>query len=175
MHIKKLLILTFVFLISIGLFGQNPTSKRYKASWKDTTFIFVKLQDSTDDNKVVVIEVGKKAIIFLSLKTLLLEVKGYLYEDAYSTNYKKIINYLDSASLKSDTILLSNYLNFRFLEYMISHLLIKGKAKIFYKKQNVFVETISHRLEKYGGNADRFFYLPDKRPFFAVQEYFGDT
>ena len=39
--------------------------------------------------------------------------------------------------------------------------------------KKLFVDTITHRLERYGGNADRFFYLPDKRPFFAVQEFSG--
>ena len=56
---------------------------------------------------------------------------------------------------------------------MISHQLVDGNAKVYYKKQKLFVDTITHRLERYGGNADRFFYLPDKRPFFAVQEFFG--
>ena len=58
-------------------------------------------------------------------------------------------------------------------DYIVSDQLQKGKAKVFYKRENAFVTNISHRLEKYGMYAHRFFYLPDNRPFFSTMEYSG--
>lgn len=45
--------------------------------------------------------------------------------------------------------------------------------KFIIKNQKAFIDTITHRLERYGGDAIRFFYLPDRRPFFAAKEFSG--
>jgi len=119
---------------------------------------------------VVRIELGKKATIYLSEKSLRQNV-AKSFSDYNKTEYSIIIHLLDSASLKSDTIILDQYLGG--LGYLVSDELQNGNAKVFYKKQNSFVKTISHRLEKYGQYAHRFFYLPDKRPFFSTQELSG--
>jgi hypothetical protein len=86
---------------------------------------------------------------------------------------KAIIDFLDSASLKSDTIFIDDYYKLRDFDYLVSGQLIKGNANVFYKKQKSYVDRIWYRLEKYGEHGDRFFYLTDKRPFFAVMELSG--
>jgi len=104
---------------------------------------------------------------------MIIEAKANLSNDFVRQDYQKIIHFFDSASLKSDTIFIDIYYKLHHFEYLVSRQLIDGSAKVYYKKQKNFVDTIFHRLERYGGNADRFFYLPDKRPFFAVQEFSG--
>jgi hypothetical protein len=59
------------------------------------------------------------------------------------------------------------------LDYLVSVELKNGNTRVFYKKQKTFVSTISHRLERYGKYAHRFFYFPDKRPFFSTMELSG--
>jgi hypothetical protein len=59
------------------------------------------------------------------------------------------------------------------LEYLVSRQLQNGNARVFYNSQNAFIRSLSHRRERFGGHGDRFFYLPDKRPFFAVTEVSG--
>jgi len=168
-------ILTTISLLFLTttLFGQKPKKTTNKSPWSDTTFIFVKLNDTIIDKKVAALEIGKKAIIYVKVKPMMAEARENLSNDFVRDNYQKIIDYFNSASPTGDTILVSEYLNLPRLEYLVAHLLIAGNAKVFYKNQKAFVDTISHRLERYGGNADRFFYLPDKRPFFAVKEYSG--
>ena len=173
MLIRHFLIIISIFFLSSSAFGQKTKKRSNSSSWRDTTFTIVTLNDTINDNKVVAVEVGKKAIIYVKLKPLLLEARENLSNDFVKDNYQKIIDYFNSASSKGDTILIIEYLNFRHLEYLVAHQLIDGNANVYYKKQRAFVDTISHRLERYGGNADRFFYLPDKRPFFAVTEMTG--
>jgi hypothetical protein len=173
MQMRPTLTTILLLFLTATLFGQKAKKEANKSPWSDTTFILVKLNDTISDKKVAAIDIGKKAIIYVKVKPMMDEAKGNLSNDFVKDNYQKIITYFSSASPMGDTILVSEYLNLSHLEYLVAHLLIAGNAKVFYKKQNAFVETISHRLERYGGNADRFFYLPDKRPFFAVKEYSG--
>ena len=147
------------------LFGQTTKKTSGKAPWEDTTLIAVKLKDTILSSKVVCVVIGKKATIFLELSNILEEVKKPGTE-----NVKRIKNYLDSARKESDTIFVGNLMDFN---YIVSDQLQKGKARVFYKKENTFVTNISHRLEKYGMYAHRFFYLPDNRPFFSTMEYSG--
>jgi len=167
-----LIIISILFSTTI-LFGQKPKKRGSSSSWHDTTFILVKLIDTIKDNKIVAVDMGEKATIFVKLRPMLIEARENLSNDFVKDNYNKIIRYFDSASLKSDTIFINEYYKLQDFEYLVSHQLIDGNAKVLYKKQKTFVDTISHRLERYGGNADRFFYLPDKRPFFAVTELTG--
>ena len=169
---RHILLIISTLLITTTLLGQQQKEKGSKSSWHDTTFILVKLQDTINDTKTVAVEIGKKAIIYLKLKPILEEAKDPL-NDFVKDKYNRILNYFDSAALKSDTIFIKDYYNLKHFEYLISNQLIGGNAKVFYKKQKIFVDTISHRLERYGGNADRFFYLPDRRPFFSVLEFIG--
>lgn len=176
MLMRHILTIISIFLLSTTLFGQEPKEKGSESSWRDTTFIPVKLNDTIKDSKIVAVDIGKKATIFVHLKSLLTEAKENLSNNFVRENYNKIIHYFDSAALKNDTVFITNYYYLLYLqhfEYLVSHQLTDGNAKVFYKKQNAFVDTIFHRLERYGSIADRFFYLPDKRPFFAVQEFSG--
>jgi hypothetical protein len=173
MPMRNFLIVIAIFVLSSSAFGQKTKRRRNASPWADTTLIIVKLHDKINDNKIVAVEVGRKATIYVKLKPMRDEVKKDLSDDPINQDHKKIIRYFDSASLKGDTISVGEYLYLPGLAYLLSHQLIEGNAKIYYKKQQSFVDTIFHRLERYGGNADRFFYLPDKRPFFAVRELSG--
>jgi len=162
---KYLLLLTF--FISTRLFAQQTTDK---CPWSDTNYISVKLHDLRKDEKIVIVDIGQKATIYLEAKKIrqsaVIESNDFNKEELST-----IINLIDSASLKSDTIIIDQYLPY--FNYLVSKQLQKGNAKVFYKKLNSFVPTVSHRLEKYGMYAHRFFYLPDKRPFFSTMEMSG--
>jgi hypothetical protein len=162
---RPFVIFILIFISGAQLFSQTSKNTASKAPWEDTTLIVVKLKDTTLSPKVVSIDIGKKATIFLGLSNVLREV-----EKAETGNIETIKKYLDSARQVSDTIFIGDLLYF---DYIVSNLLQNGDAKVFYKKENVFIETISHRLEKYGMYAHRFFYLPDNRPFFSTMEYSG--
>jgi hypothetical protein len=157
----------FILIISFcsQLLGQTGKKAAGKAPWEDTTLIIVRLNQIAFPSKVVCIDIGKKATIFLSLPDVLKAVKK-----PETDNIKAIKKYLDSAKQMGDTIFIADLMDF---DYILSEQLQKGNAKVFYKKENVFVENISHRLEKYGMYAHRFFYLPDNRPFFSTMEYSG--
>jgi hypothetical protein len=173
MQMRYILTIISILLLTTTLFGQKPKKSGSNSSWRDTTYILVKLDDTIKDRKIVAVDIGKKATIFVHLRPMLIEARENLSNDFVKEDYNKIIHYFDSASSRSDTIFMGEYYNLQHFEYLVSHQLSDGNAKVFYKKQKTFVDTISHRLERYGGNADRFFYLPDKRPFFAVQEFSG--
>lgn len=149
------------------LFAQH---KQSSTSWKDTTFIPVTLSDTSKDNKVVIVEIGKKATIYLRLN-LLRQNAFEIKNEFNSKELTKIINILDNSSKISDTVYMDNYLSQ--FDYLVSQQLQDGNALVYYKKLKSFVPTISHRLEKYGMYAHRFFYLPDKRPFYSTMEYSG--
>ena len=156
-----------------ALFSQKNNESRKLSSWQDTTYISVVLSDTISDSKVVSVNIGMKAIIYIKLTPLLAKAKETLTNEFVRDRYKTIIHFLDSASLKGDTIFIDNYFSLSHFEYLVSSQLIEGNAKVFYKRQRFFVDTILYRLERYGSKADRFFYLPDKRPFFAVTEIIG--
>jgi hypothetical protein len=162
-----------ILLLTTTLCGQQQKKTVVRSSWRDTTLIPVKLTTTIKDNKVVVVEVGKKATIYLAIGPMLVEAKENLSNDFVKEYYAAIIHYFDSAFLKRDTVVLSNCHELWHFEYLVATQLMNGNARVFYKKQKAFVPTISHRLERYGGCADRFFYLPDRLPFFATREFSG--
>jgi hypothetical protein len=170
---RDFFILQLLLFLSVDLFGQRTRSKENKVSWQDTTYIHIALVDTINNGKVVAVNIGEKATIYVKVKPLLADANESLTNDFVRDKYEAIIHFLDSVSNKSDTIFIDNFYNMRHFEYLVSDQLIKGNARVFYKRQKSFVDSISHRLERYGENAVRFFYLPDKRPFFAVLEMSG--
>ena len=163
---KHILLFLTVFG-STNLFAQHKESS---SSWKDKKYISVTLTDTSRDKKIVIVEIGRKATIYLKLNLLrqnAIEIKN----DFNNEELTKIINILDSSSNVSDTAHIDNYLSH--FDYLVSQQLQDGNALVYYKKIKSFVPTISHRLEKYGMYAHRFFYLPDKRPFYSTMEYSG--
>jgi hypothetical protein len=155
------------FFITTFAFSQKQAKE---PNWKDTTYVLVNLPDTINDNKIVVIYIGEKAAIYLSAKFL----KQDAIESSNDFNKKdisKIILLLNKLSLKSDTLIIDQFM--KDLDFLVSDLLQNGNPKVFYKKTNSFAATISYRLEKYGMYAVRFFYLPDKKPFFSTMEYIG--
>jgi len=141
-----------------------------KSNSTDTTFIPVSLQDTSKEKTIVVVDIGQKATIYLKAK-LLRQSAVEVLNDFNKEELSKIIQLLDSESLKNDTFFVDPYLSY--FDYLVSEQLQKGNAKVFYKKIKSFVPTISHRKERYGTYAHRFFYLPDKRPFFSTMETSG--
>jgi len=167
------LLIILSLLAWIDLFSQKTEDSGRLRPWQDTTYIPVVLRDTITNSQVVSVDIGKKAIIYLKLNPLLAKAKENLTKEFVRHSYKAIIDFLDSASLKADTIIIDDYYKLRHFDYLVSGQLIKGNANVFYKRQKSFVDRIWYRLEKYGEHADRFFYLPDKRPFFAVMELSG--
>ena len=141
-----------------------------RSPWSDTTFIIVKLQDTSLGKKIVVIDIGQKATIFLN-ESVLKAATDSLQNDFNKKYISKITRLLNADSKKMDTIYLDPYMEE--LDYVVGTLLKQGRAYVYYKKQKAIVPYISHRLEKYGMYAHRFFYLPDGRPFFSWMEYSG--
>ncbi|MBX2925040.1 MAG: hypothetical protein KF746_22755 [Chitinophagaceae bacterium] len=160
-------LLLFIVFVTKSLFAQH---KKSSPGWAETKFISVKLNDPTREKKIVAVEIGAKATIYLRLNMLrqnAIDIK----DDFNNEDVSKIISILDSSSKFSDTIHIDNYLSH--FDYLVSQQLQSGNALVYYKKIKSFVPVISHRLEKYGMYAHRFFYLPDKRPFYSTMEYSG--
>jgi hypothetical protein len=169
-YIFNFILLTNLIFAQTSTPQQNPNPKRDKNDWTDTTFILVNLTSTIKDKKIVAVDIGKKTTIYIS-KKLLRQNAVKSTSDYNKADISKIIHFIDSTSAKTDTIFIDPYL--AHLDYLISDELQNGNAKVFYKKQKSFVPTISHRLEKYGKYAHRFFYLPDKRPFYSTMEMSG--
>jgi hypothetical protein len=166
-------ITTILFLfLTTQLFGQKVQRKTSKSSFRDTAFIYVSLIDIKGEKKILAYDIGEKAVVYLGADSIITEVKKHLSNEFIEDRYTRIINFIDSASQDSDTIKVDFY-QLPDFEYFVSDQLKKGRARVFYKRHNSFVDTISHRLERFGGHLDRFFYLPDKRPFFGVIELSG--
>ena len=170
---KFLISILPIFLLTVTSYAQNKIKPKASAPWNDTTLINVKLIDTITDSKVAIINIGEKAIIYIKVKSIIDQAKKYLTDDFIKKDYQIIIDYLDSASLKSDSIFIGEYYKLLYLQYLIDDQLLQGNARVYYKKNKTFVDSIFHRLERYGQYGDRFFYLPDKRPFFFVIEITG--
>lgn len=162
----KSIFLTLFFFISIRISAQSTD----EANWKDTTYILVNLIDSCDDKKIIVVEIGEKATIYLKLK-LVKQNASEVLNDFNKKDISITMRILNKKAIKNDSIVADQYLGY--MGYLISNQLQKGNAKVYYKKLKSFVSIISYRLEKYGMYAIRFFYLPDRRPFFSTMEYSG--
>jgi len=163
--------LTILLLLFTTAVLSQTGQRRKKSTKNDTTFIAVALRDTHFD-KTLIIEVGEKAKIYVSGDSIINEATGYLSNDFVRDEYSPIIKFLDSSYKKDDTVLIAFY-KLTNLKYLVSKQLQKGYAKVFYIRQNIFVDTIFHRRERFGGHGDRFFYLPDKRPFYGVIEISG--
>jgi hypothetical protein len=155
-----------IIINSCNLSAQNPN----KPLWSDTTYVSVNLLDSLYGKKLVVVDIGDKATIYMRFKDfrkLCIKNRNEFNKEDINT----MITTLDSNSKNQDTVYIDSSLPMAHI--IISKQLQKGAAKVYYKKQKRFVDSISHRLERYGKYAYRFFYLTDQRPFFASIEYSG--
>ncbi len=166
----------FITLICFSscLFGQDSSHINSKAPWDDTAFIAVALNKSAlQTKKIVVYNIGQKATVFVRTDSLISEAKAWRANciPAERKDFDKIISFLTQKSAKKDTIVVNDAkLEF---DNLIPSQILSGNARVFYRKYKIFVDTIYHRLEKYGMYAHRFFYLPDMRPFFSFMEYSG--
>lgn len=173
--------LFFAVIFSLCAIAQN-NSKVYQwatvdtnivhvlSDWDDTSYTNVNLLPLGVGQKVVMINIGEKAIIYLSVNAVK-QSAVQLQNDFNKKEISKIVQIINKVSAKRDTVVLEQYLPD--LDYLVSTELKKGNASIYYTKTKSFVPVISHRLEKYGMYAYRFFYLPDNRPFYTIMEYSG--
>jgi hypothetical protein len=161
----------FTILMLIGQLGRSQLKRReIIPAWNDTTFTPVVLHDTAVGEKIVIYSVGRKAVIYLRaqlIRELLVSALGNSFSDPSN---KKAIAYLDSALLKNDSVAVDN---FYIYNWCISDLLQAGYAKVYYYRYKSFTDTVYHRLERYGEQAARFFYLKDFRPFFEITEFSG--
>lgn len=168
---RQSLILISILLFSTHLFAQKNKKRQVKLPLQDTAYIVVPLRD-INFSKTIIIKVGEKAKIYLSGDSIINEATKYLSNDFVKDKYSRIITFLDSAFRRGDTASIAFY-QLPNLEYLVSPQLQSGYAKVFYNRENKFVDTISHRSERFGGHGGRFFYLPDKRAFFGLIEITG--
>jgi hypothetical protein len=153
MSIRIIPVLALFALLSTASFGQ-----------RDTAYQTVALSKKINDTKIAVARIGEKALIYVGLTSLM---------DSLADKSGEAKKYIDSALRQTDTVFIDFRHTLQYFEYSISKQLIKGNALVFSQKQQGFVDTIFHRYERYGEHGDRFFYLPDKRPFFSVMERSG--
>lgn len=113
--------------------------------------------------------IGAKAVIYVQASDLRQLAMKNIADSNAADRYRRVIRTLDKN--KADTLRLSE--EDIDMEYVISDVLQKGMAMVYYKKMKKYVPVIMHRVEKYGMYADRVFYLPDRRPFYMVMEYSG--
>jgi hypothetical protein len=157
----KILLILLLFA-SPDLLAQKRKKAREPLPRNDTAFTIVNLDTHLLIERILAFELGEKAILYLSLQQL--------KEQAKEVDDAEAIRYLDSADNSGDTIAVDVKSGLLPFEYVIAHLLKKGNARIFYKRENSFVNHITHRQEQYGKYIHRFFYLPDQRPFYSVME-----
>lgn len=131
-------IIISLLLVTTNLFSQKTKNLGSSSSWRNTTFIPIILKDTVKESKIVVVDIGNKAAIFLNLQPMLLEARENFSNNFVIEYYKTIIHYFDSAAQKSDTIFISNYYNLRHFEYLVSNQLTDGNAKVYYKKSKSF-------------------------------------
>jgi hypothetical protein len=155
------------FLVILLIDASAAWSQEFERG--DSSYLPIALSTGLNETKIADIELGQKASIYVGVKALIDLARGE--RSAQINVYENVSQFLDSASKVSDTVLVGNYY-FR-IRNSISRLLLAGNARVFYKKEHAFVDTIFHRFEKYGEHGDRFFYLPDKRPFFEATEMTG--
>ena len=73
---------------------QNHYPKRDKYDWTDTTFILVNLTPTIQDKKIIVVEIGQKATIYISKK--LLRQNAIKSTSDYNKTYiSKIIQFIE--------------------------------------------------------------------------------
>jgi hypothetical protein len=161
----KFTLIILTFFVSTQLFAQQQSDKTDNA---DTLFILVSLQDTLNTKKIVLVEIGEKATIYLN-EQLLIQNAVELYNNHHRTDLSAIIRLLDSLSFMKDTIVIDQY--FQGFSSLISKQLQIGNAKVYYKKLKLFVPSLYHNQERYGIDTYRFYYLPDRRPFFSIREF----
>jgi hypothetical protein len=167
---RYLPILLLLIMISSSLYSQSNKGKD-GAPWSDTSFKPVVLKNKAYSKKIIVMEMSDKATIYLELNRVRQELNKKANDFVTSRN-QQISSFLDSATAKSDTVILYGYYDPPVL-YLLSHLLQAGHAAVYDLCTKTFVKTIYHRLERVVRYAYRNFYLPDKQRFYSVQEYSG--
>ena len=154
-------------LVILLLYASAAWSQEFERG--DSSYLPIALATGLKETKIADIEIGQKASIYVGVQALIDLARGE--KSAQINRYENVSEFLDSASRVSDTVFVGNY--YLRIRNSISRLMLAGNARVFYKREHAFVDTIFHRFEKYGEHGDRFFYLPDKRPFFEASELSG--
>ena len=138
--------------------------------WNDTTYHRLRTIDYDNSIKVLKYDVGKRAIIYLSVFDFIKHCEHI--EDRFSER-KRIGEIIDSLSRAQDTTIINTDILGYDLDYLVVDLIRAGKSKIYDKEKMIYVNEIFHRLEKAGTMASRWFYFPDKRAFYSNLEFTG--
>lgn len=170
---KPSIIISVLLLLTIISFGQDTNITKRKSIFDDTTLVRTILIDTfKNGHRIICFNFGKNAIIYLSEGSILDTVsKGLASSYDYERTNSKLLSKLLKQYKNADTIFLKDYPHY--FKYLVSDQLKRGNAKIFDKKNNLFVPFIYQRLERVISTADRVYYFTDKRSFFQAQEWSG--
>lgn len=161
---NRLLYIFVLLLCTLQLSAQQSAD-----SWKDSSWYSVKLPGSISGKNIFEYNRLRYAVLYLSyddLKTACLEqIK------AGKKEFDDLQLLFDSAVNNKDTVRIQE--TSYELDWLVSEFLRKGETRVFGTGLKKFIDSVSYRFEKYGPDAWRFYYLPDKRPFFGVMEFSG--
>lgn len=155
-------------MVLVFVAASNTQAQNVDLNWKDSTYKIIPLQNKLTGKRIIEYNGLRPAIIFLAYDDVRNTCLERLKNEPGKEEYKDLLNFFDSMTTGKDTIKLSE--NNNELNKMVSDLLMKGQAKVFGINRQKFMDSISYRDEKYGTELWRFYYLPYKRPFFAIME-----
>lgn len=129
MRIKKLFSILYLILLSGVIIGQTHTPQRQPAQvrdnhdWRDTTLTPVYLRKIIRDKKVVMIALGKKAVIYVG-KDDIAQGATRLTNALNKDGYNRIIYFPDFAFVKGEPVLVGQYTER--LDCLVSEVLQEG-------------------------------------------------
>ncbi|RAW00275.1 hypothetical protein [Pseudochryseolinea flava] len=156
-----------IVLIFLSYHTSAQNTLRESTKWTDTTYTSVNLQAIPFGERIIHYDYGKVASIYLSYDNVQDVCKKWT-KMGWGHRYKDLLKTVKSMATKSDTIKV--YECSKELDYVTAELLSSGSGQVYDKFHGQSVSLIAHRLERYGSQAHRFYYLPDGRAFFAVCE-----
>ena len=155
-------------MVLVFVAARTTQAQNVDLNWKDSTYKIIPLQNKLTGKRIIEYNGLRPAIIFLAYDDVRNTCLERLKNEPGKEEYKELLNYFDSTTTGKDTLKLSE--NNNELNNLVSDLLMKGQAKVFGINRQKFMDSISYRVEKYGTELWRFYYLPYKSPFFAIME-----
>jgi hypothetical protein len=124
---------------------------------------------------LVIQDLKAQSILTDTLPTTVNIAKFELDKKVVKAEYGKVIMYFNQTDYlggkaDADTIRITPKY---FDDHSISRLLKEGKAKVWRRSTNSFINNIAHRLEQFGSMASRFFEFADGVSFFSNLEVIG--
>lgn len=155
--------LYFLFLF---FFALNICAQTSAINWKDSTYYFVKLQKNISGEKILQYNNLRPAIIYLDFNEVRNSCVKRSKTQKVNEEYRELIEILDATDAGKDTVKTNIYK--QELDNVVSDLLMKGQAQVYSLSQKTTIDSVSYRMEKFSSEGWRFYYLPDKKPFFGV-------